>query len=88
MVVYRNHNIKYQLTDSYGQQHSREVLFVAIGFTGYDFVLGWPWLSSKNPDIHWPQQTWCYWTNDKLDITIPKSFCNGVTLPNNAHLVE
>ena len=40
MAVYGNHIIKYWLTDSYGQQHSREVLFVTIGFTGYDFVLG------------------------------------------------
>ena len=88
MVVYENHIIKYWLTDSYGQQHSREVLFVAIRFTEYDFVLGWPWLSSENSDIHWPQQIWCYQMNKKLDITIPESFCNGVTLPDNAHLIK
>ena len=40
IAAYRNHIIKYWLTDSYGQHHSKEVLFVTIGFTGYDFVLG------------------------------------------------
>ena len=39
MAVYRNHIIKYQLTDSYSQQHFREVLFVTIRFTEYNFIL-------------------------------------------------
>jgi hypothetical protein len=29
------------------------LLLLAIDISGYDLILGWPWLNSVNPDVNW-----------------------------------
>ena len=33
---------------------------MATDLQGYDFILGEPWLQTRNPDIDWVEKTWAY----------------------------
>ncbi|KAI9776001.1 MAG: hypothetical protein M1816_005648 [Peltula sp. TS41687] len=48
--VYRPHIRATDNSGITGESHSR---LLAASFTGWDIVLGWPWLKELNPDINW-----------------------------------
>ncbi|KAI9775895.1 MAG: hypothetical protein M1816_005714, partial [Peltula sp. TS41687] len=53
LQVYGVYRPRIRVTDnsgSTGESHSR---LLAASFTGWDIVLGWPWLKELNPDIKW-----------------------------------
>ncbi|KAI9779372.1 MAG: hypothetical protein M1816_003599 [Peltula sp. TS41687] len=52
LQVYRIYRPRIRATDNSGttgESHSR---LLAASFTGWDIVLGWPWLKELNPDIN------------------------------------
>ncbi|KAI9777423.1 MAG: hypothetical protein M1816_004730 [Peltula sp. TS41687] len=53
LQVYGIYRPRIRATDNSGttgESHSR---LLAASFTGWDIVLGWPWLKELNPDINW-----------------------------------
>ncbi|KAI9780499.1 MAG: hypothetical protein M1816_002838 [Peltula sp. TS41687] len=60
LQVYGVYRPRIRATDnsgSTGEWHSR---LLAASFTGWDIVLGWPWLKELNPDINWRDERWSY----------------------------
>ncbi|KAI9775957.1 MAG: hypothetical protein M1816_005654, partial [Peltula sp. TS41687] len=60
LQVYGVYRPRIRATDnsgSTGELHSR---LLAASLTGWDIVLGWPWLKELNPDINWRDERWSY----------------------------
>src|SRR5204863_4354078 len=58
--IYRSLKITTKITDRDGKMTQWRDEFVATNLQGYDFVLGEPWLQTRNPDIDWVEKTWAY----------------------------
>ena len=58
--IYGSLKITTRITDRDGKTTQRRDEFVATDLQGYDFVLGEPWLQTRNPDIDWVEKTWAY----------------------------
>ncbi|KAI9780814.1 MAG: hypothetical protein M1816_002650 [Peltula sp. TS41687] len=60
LQVYGVYRPRIRATDNSGttgESHSR---LLAASFTGWNIVLGWPWLKELNPDINWRDERWSY----------------------------
>ena len=58
LQTYGVHQPILRLTDRLGMEVQSEERLIAASMTGYDLVLGMPWLQSHNPDIDWVARTW------------------------------
>jgi len=62
--VYGTHHFIVHARDMRGESASSMQRFLATDISGYDMILGIPWLTAVNPDIHWKEGRWFYRTED------------------------
>ncbi|KAI9785429.1 MAG: hypothetical protein M1816_000398 [Peltula sp. TS41687] len=53
LQVYGVYRPRIRATDNSGTTEELHSRLPAASFTGWDIVLGWPWLKELNPDINW-----------------------------------
>jgi hypothetical protein len=60
--------------------------------TGYNLILGYPWLAKVNPDVNWPKREWFYrrtsvsWQN--IEIVSPEDCVSEVLQEKAAYIVD
>ena len=58
--AYGQHKIPVHAQDANGLNRTHTHVFEAVDITGYDLILGFPWLQATNPIIDWEARTWIY----------------------------
>lgn len=58
--VYGNYRFDTRATDRRGTCRSARVDYTATDIQGYEGILGYPWLLTVNPEVDWPDGSWCY----------------------------
>ena len=57
---YGQHKISVAATDRNDLTREFRHVFDAVDLSGYDMILGYPWLTECNPDLDWRTRTWVY----------------------------
>ena len=60
IVVYGQHTIRTEITDSLDECRVSDVEFIATDIKRYDAILGWPWIYQEDPDCQFRTGTWKY----------------------------
>ena len=63
--VYGVYRSRIRATDHSGTIVESHSYLLAANFTGWDIVLGWPWLKELIPDITWRDERWSYRDDSK-----------------------
>lgn len=57
LQTYQTHTTSVRLRDHTGHETATDQDFLAANITGYELILGMPWLRTQNPDIDWSAAT-------------------------------
>ena len=60
IVVYGQHTIRTEITDSLDECRISDIEFIATDIKRYDAILGWPWIYQEDPDCQFRTGTWKY----------------------------
>ena len=58
--VYGEYHLETYATDASGTRGLSRQRYLATDLTGYDAILGYPWLSDTDPNIRWKKGVWFY----------------------------
>ena len=58
LLTYGFRNATLRLEDTQGRRLESAETLVAADITGYDLILGYPWLQGNDPDIRWKDRSW------------------------------
>ncbi|KAI9794087.1 MAG: hypothetical protein M1816_006712 [Peltula sp. TS41687] len=76
LQVYGVYRPRIRATDNSGTTGELHSRLLAASFTGWDIVLGWPWLKDLNPDINWRDECWSY-RDDSQEKPMPQGASEG-----------
>ena len=60
LPVYGEHDMVTRIIDTKGDIVEEKDFFHAVDIQGYDIILGYPWLQTRNPDVDWTTGRWAY----------------------------
>ena len=87
LLTYGFRKATLRLEDTQGRRIERAETLVAADITGYDLILGYPWLQGNDPDIRWKDGSWRLRSRSGADsapveLSTPEDFLQVATEEN------